>query len=57
MASVDDLQGFRPYVDLRNGRWQNYRILSIISLRNYAEKGPDGRLGVWSHKQFFALEL
>jgi hypothetical protein len=25
-------------------------------LADYAEVGPDGRLGVWSYNQFFALE-
>ena len=54
---TDGLQGLRPYVEVRNGLLARLSRPVYYQLANYAEKGPDGRLGVWSHKQFFALEL
>ena len=50
-------QGFRPYVEVRNGLQAKISRPVYYQLAEHAEKGPDGRLGVWSNKQFFALEL
>ena len=55
--SVNDLQGLRPYVEVRSGLLAKLSRPVYYQLAELAEKGPDGRLGVWSHKQFFALEL
>ena len=54
---TNGLQGLRPYVEVRNGLLARLSRPVYYQLANHAEKGPDGRLGVWSHKQFFALEL
>jgi hypothetical protein len=51
------LQDFRPYVEVRNGLLAKLSRPVYYQLAEHAEKGPDGRLGVWSHEQFFALEL
>ena len=53
----DDLQDFRPYIEVRNGLLAKLSRPVFYQLAEHAEKGPDGRLGVWSHKQHFALEL
>ncbi len=57
LRQVDDLQNFRPYIEVRNGLLAKLSRPVYYQLAEYAEKGPDGRLGVWSQKQFFALEL
>ena len=57
LRSVNDLQGLRPYVEVRDGLLAKLSRPVYYQLAELAEKGPDGRLGVWSHKQFFALEL
>ena len=54
---ADDLQDFRPYIEVRNGLLAKLSRPVYYQLAEYVEKGADGRLGVWSHKQFFALEL
>ena len=51
------LLDFRPYVEVRNGLLAKLSRPVYYQLAEHAEKGPDGRLGVWSHQQFFALEL
>ena len=51
------LKDFRPYVEVRNGLLAKLSRPVYYQLAEHAEKGPDGRLGVWSHQQFFALEL
>ena len=53
----DNLQDFRPYVEVRNGLVAKLSRPVYYQLAEFAEKGPDGRLGIWSHEQFFALEL
>ena len=50
-------QDFRPYIEVRNGLLAKLSRPVYYQLAEHAEKGPDGRLGVWSHKQFFVLEL
>ena len=57
LYNPDDLQGFRPYVEVRNGLLAKLSRPVYYQLAENAERGPDGRLGVWSKKQFFALEL
>ena len=57
LRSADDLEGFRPYIEVRNGLMAKLSRPVYYQLAEHAEKGPDGRLGVWSHKQHFALEL
>ena len=54
---ADDLQDFRPYIEVRNGLLAKLSRPVYYELAEYVEKGADDRLGVWSHKQFFALEL
>ncbi len=50
-------QGFRPYIEVRNGLLAKLSRPVYYELAEQAEKGPDGRLGVWSQNQHFALEL
>ena len=57
MRLADDMLDLRPYIELRNGLLAKLSRPVYYQLAQYAEEGPDGRLGVWSHKQFFALEL
>ena len=57
LRPADDLQDFRPYIEVRNGLLAKLSRPVYYQLAEYVEKGADGRLGVWSHKQFFALEL
>ena len=57
LRPADDSQDFRPYVEVRNGLQAKISRPVYYQLAEHAEKGPDGRLGVWSNKQFFALEL
>jgi len=52
-----DSQGFRPYIEVRNGLLAKLSRPVYYQLAEHAEKGPEGRHGVWSNKQFFALEL
>ncbi len=53
---ADDSRDFRPYVEVRRGLLAKLSRPVYYQLAEYAEEGPEGRLGVWSHKQFFALE-
>ena len=46
----------RPYIEVRDGLLAKLSRPVYYQLADYAEVGPDGRLGVWSHDQFFALE-
>ena len=57
LRPAHDLQDFRPYIEVRNGLLAKLSRPVYYQLAEYVEKGADGRLGVWSHKQFFALEL
>ena len=57
LCAEDCLKDFRPYIEVRNGLLAKLSRSVFYQLAEHAEKGPDGRLGVWSHKQFFVLEL
>ena len=57
LLSSDDMQEIRPYIEVRSGLLARLSRPVYYQLAEYVEKGPDGRLGVWSHQQFFALEL
>ena len=57
LRPTDDSQGFRPYIEVRKGLLAKLSRPVYYELAEQAEKGPDGRLGVWSQKQHFALEL
>ena len=57
LLSPDYSQGFRPYIEVRNGLLAKLSRPVYYELAEQAEKGPDGRLGVWSQNQHFALEL
>ena len=46
----------RPYIEVRDGLLAKLSRPVYYQLADCAEVGPDGRLGVWSHNQFFALE-
>ena len=46
----------RPYIEVRDGLLAKLSRPVYYQLADYAEVGPDGRLGVWSHNQFFELE-
>ena len=46
----------RPYIEVRDGLLAKLSRPVYYQLADYAEVGPDGRLGVWSHDQFFELE-
>jgi len=52
-ATADDL---RPYIEVRDGLLAKLSRPVYYQLAEYAEAGPDSRLGVWSHEQFFPLE-
>ena len=57
LCPADDLQDFRPYIEVRNGLLAKLSRPVYYQLAEHVEKGPDGRFGVWSHKHHFALEL
>ena len=46
----------RPYIEVRDGLLAKLSRPVYYQLADYAEVGPDGRLGVWSYDQFFAVE-
>jgi len=46
----------RPYIEVRDGLLAKLSRPVYYQLAEYAETGPDGRFGVWSHHQFFPLE-
>lgn len=53
----DHTQDLRPYIELRDGLLAKLSRPVYYQLAEYAEQGLDGKLGIWSHNQFFALEL
>ena len=57
LRPADDSQDFRPYVEVRDGLLARLSRPVYYELAEHAVMGADGRLGVWSHKQFFVLEL
>jgi uncharacterized protein len=48
--------GLCPYIEVRDGLLAKLSRPVYYQLADYAEVGPGGRLGVWSHNKFFALE-
>ena len=56
LRPASESQDFRPYVEVRNGLLAKISRPVYYQLAQHAEMGPDGRLGVWSHEQHFALE-
>ena len=46
----------RPYIEVRDGLFARLSRPVYYQLAEYAEEGPNGKLGVWSHNQFFDLE-
>ena len=52
----DRRRDLRPYIEVRDGLLAKLSRPVYYQLADYAEVGPDGRLGVWSYNQFFALE-
>ncbi|MFZ9135118.1 MAG: DUF1285 domain-containing protein [Candidatus Puniceispirillaceae bacterium] len=44
------------YIEVRDGLLAKLSRPVYYQLAEYAETGPDGRFGVWSHHQFFPLE-
>ncbi len=57
LRPTDESQNFRPYIEVRDGLLAKLSRSVYYQLAEHAEKGPDGRLGVWSYQQFFVLEL
>ena len=55
LASPDD-DGKRPYIEVRDGLFAKLSRPVYYELASHAVVGQDGRMGVWSHNQFFALE-
>ncbi len=47
----------RPYIEVRNGLFARLLRPVYYQLAEHAEKGPKGKLGVWSYKNFFFLVL
>ncbi|MDC1382520.1 DUF1285 domain-containing protein [Candidatus Puniceispirillum sp.] len=46
----------RPYIEVRDGLLARLSRPVYYQLAEYAEEGPNGKLGVWSHQHFFDLE-
>ena len=46
----------RPYIEVRNGLLAKLSRPVYYELVSHAIAGKDGRMGVWSHNQFFTLE-
>ena len=57
LSPAEGSRDFRPYIEVRDGLLAKLSRPVYYQLAEHAEKGPDGRLGVWSHEQHFALEL
>ena len=56
MLPSPDGRGMRPYVEVRDGLLAKLSRPVYYELASYVVAGQDGRMGVWSHDQFFALE-
>ena len=54
---AQNTQDLRPYIEVQDGLLAKLSRPVYYELSEYAEHGPSGKLGVWSHKQFFDLEL
>jgi hypothetical protein len=48
--------GKRPYIEVRDGLLAKLSRPVYYELASHAVAGQDGRMGVWSHNQFFVLE-
>ena len=55
LASPDG-DGTRPYIEVRDGLLAKLSRPVYYELASHAVAGQDGRMGVLSHNQFFALE-
>ena len=51
-----DGDGTRPYIEVRDGLLAKLSRPVYYELASHAVAGQDGRMGVLSHNQFFALE-
>ena len=56
MLASPDGDGTRPYIEVRNGLLAKLSRPVYYELASHAVAGQDGRMGVWSHNQFFVLE-
>lgn len=56
MLRSPDGSGLRPYIEVRDGLLAKLSRPVYYELASYAVAGQDGRMGVWSHNQFFVLE-
>ena len=56
LCAAAQSSNLRPYIEVRDGLLAKLSRPVYYQLADYAEAGPDGRLGVWSLNQFFALE-
>ena len=56
LCAAAQSSNLRPYIEVRDGLLAKLSRPVYYRLADYAEVGPDGRLGVWSHNHFFALE-
>ena len=56
MLASPDGGGTRPYIQVRDGLLAKLSRPVYYELASHAVAGQDGRMGVWSHNQFFALE-
>jgi hypothetical protein len=57
LRSSNGVKDFRPYIEVRNGLMAKLSRPVYYQLAEHAKKGPDGRLGIWSYNQHFALEI
>ena len=57
LCAAPQSSDLRPYIEVRDGLLAKLSRPVYYQLAEHAEKGPNGRLGVWSHNQHFALEL
>ena len=56
MLPSPDGGGIRPYIEVRDGLLAKLSRPVYYELASHAVAGQDGRMGVWSHNQFFVLE-
>ncbi len=56
LCAAAQSSNLRPYIEVRDGLLAKLSRPVYYQLADFAEAGPDGRLGVWSRNQFFALE-
>lgn len=56
MLSGPNGSGLRPYVEVRDGLFAKLSRPVYYELAARAVADDDGRIGIWSHAQFFVLE-